>query len=467
MELKKKGVDTPIGNATLLLSNESKNKFSFNDEGTNISGLFDKESPYSNEYANSDLYNVFQRATNTISPTPGMDKITPRNLTGGSENYGDVGYDSDKVKGIDVTGQKLWPLSAKEAEDLPLQQRIFVYWWSLRSPADGDGAANVEPSGIISSHDTLGSYNALRPALYLNLSSSIFQSLNTEDPNWISNYVDYSVAGYVGDTPDDVLASSIAITGGDSINSKGGTLQLSATVSPANAEQKVSWSVNNENVATVNSTGLVTAKGDGSIKVYAAATDGSGVKGDVVITITGQTVKSEKPKVISISNATVKVITDKVYSGKAIKPVLTVKLNGKTLKVGTDYTVSYKNNKNIGKATITIAGKGMYKGTKTAHFNIVPGKTSISKVKVGKKQIKVTWKKVSKAQKITKYQIRYKAKSAKKWTTKEVSAKSGSITIKKLKKGKTYQVQVRSYKTVARVKYYSAWSKVKTSKKVR
>jgi hypothetical protein len=39
--------------------------------------------------------------------------------------------------------------------------------------------------------------------------------------------------------------------------------------------------------------------------------------------------------------------------------------------------------------------------------------------------------------------------------------------VKKLKKGKRYDAQVRVYKTVKGVKYYSAWSKVKTSAKVK
>jgi hypothetical protein len=60
-----------------------------------------------------------------------------------------------------------------------------------------------------------------------------------------------------------------------------------------------------------------------------------------------------------------------------------------------------------------------------------------------------------------------KKKSAKKWVTKTVSAKSTSLTLKKLRTGKTYQVQVRSYKTVSKVKYPSAWSKTKTSKKIK
>lgn len=59
------------------------------------------------------------------------------------------------------------------------------------------------------------------------------------------------------------------------------------------------------------------------------------------------------------------------YTGSAVKPSVTVKLNGSVLKNGTDYSVSYSSNINAGKATVTVKGIGKYKGTKTANFNIV------------------------------------------------------------------------------------------------
>ncbi|MCR4605473.1 MAG: hypothetical protein K5639_05685 [Eubacterium sp.] len=63
------------------------------------------------------------------------------------------------------------------------------------------------------------------------------------------------------------------------------------------------------------------------------------------------------------------------YTGKNIKPTPTVKIKvlGITyrLKKGTDYTVSYKNNKKKGTATIKIKGKGNYKGSRTVKFKIV------------------------------------------------------------------------------------------------
>ena len=71
----------------------------------------------------------------------------------------------------------------------------------------------------------------------------------------------------------------------------------------------------------------------------------------------------------SLSKAKVSV-PNVIYSGKAKKPKATVKYDGKTLKAGTDYTVSYKNNVKAGTATATVKGKGKYTGTKSVKFKI-------------------------------------------------------------------------------------------------
>lgn len=83
----------------------------------------------------------------------------------------------------------------------------------------------------------------------------------------------------------------------------------------------------------------------------------------------------------SISSCSVSIPkTSYIYTGSAIKPAVTVKYNGKTLKSGTDYTVSYKNNTKVGTAAITVTGKGNYSGTKTRTFSIV--NKAVSTVKV-------------------------------------------------------------------------------------
>ena len=57
------------------------------------------------------------------------------------------------------------------------------------------------------------------------------------------------------------------------------------------------------------------------------------------------------------------------YNGKAQKPSVTVKLGSDKLKKDTDYTLSYKNNKKAGKASIEIKGIGNYSGTVTKTGN--------------------------------------------------------------------------------------------------
>ena len=71
-----------------------------------------------------------------------------------------------------------------------------------------------------------------------------------------------------------------------------------------------------------------------------------------------------------ISTCKVSSISAKAYTGSAITPSITVKDGTTTLKKGTDYTVSYANNKNVGKATVTITGIGAYSGTINTSFLI-------------------------------------------------------------------------------------------------
>lgn len=71
----------------------------------------------------------------------------------------------------------------------------------------------------------------------------------------------------------------------------------------------------------------------------------------------------------------IRTIPNQTYTGLSIKlpeDVLQVYAGSTRLTAGVDYTVSYKNNKAVGTATVTIKGKGNYKDTVTAQFNIVP-----------------------------------------------------------------------------------------------
>ena len=170
---------------------------------------------------------------------------------------------------------------------------------------------------------------------------------------------------------------------------------------------------------------------------------------------------SATPLKKSISSLKYSKVTNKTYTGKQIKPSITVKDGKKTLKKGTDYTVSYGKNKNTGKATITIKGKGKYVGSKTITFYIVPKKVTISSVKPGKKQLTVKYKKVTGA---SGYQIAYSTSKSKGFKYITINSKRASKVIKKLKSKKKYYVKVRAYKTVGKKKYYGAYSNIKNVK---
>jgi len=72
-----------------------------------------------------------------------------------------------------------------------------------------------------------------------------------------------------------------------------------------------------------------------------------------------------------VTGSTINAVANQTYSGSALTPALVV-LDGSTaLTLGTDYTVAYTNNTNVGTATATITGIGNYSGTKTQNFSIV------------------------------------------------------------------------------------------------
>ena len=87
---------------------------------------------------------------------------------------------------------------------------------------------------------------------------------------------------------------------------------------------------------------------------------------------TGRKVAYFRIKKASIRNAKVTQVADKVFTGNRITPNIKVKYKGKVLKQGKDYTVAYKNNLNIGTATIKITGKGNMKGIRRIQFDIEP-----------------------------------------------------------------------------------------------
>ena len=163
-------------------------------------------------------------------------------------------------------------------------------------------------------------------------------------------------------------------------------------------------------------------------------------------------INAKQMKNLSISN-----ITNKTYTGKQIKPSVTVKDGNTTLKNGTNYTVSYGTNISTGKAYVKITGKGNYTGSITKYFNIVP-KTPTVSISAGKRSATIT----AKATGASGYEISYATSKNGKY--KVVTSSSQRKTINKLTRGKNYYVKVRAYKLIDGKKVYSGYSSVRIVK---
>ena len=81
------------------------------------------------------------------------------------------------------------------------------------------------------------------------------------------------------------------------------------------------------------------------------------------------------------------------YDGTAKKPAVEVKdSKGRKVAAG-NYSVSYSNNKNIGKAKVVIKFKGDYEGEKTLTFDIKMGVRKVESIDNTANGIKLSWKK--------------------------------------------------------------------------
>ena len=149
------------------------------------------------------------------------------------------------------------------------------------------------------------------------------------------------------------------------------------------------------------------------------------------------------------------------YNGKVQKPKVTVKVGTKTLS-SKYYTVTYRNNKNTGYATVLVQGKGSYANyAAKISFVIIPKQMKTPSVKsTAKKKMTVSWTRDSQA---TQYIIQYSQnKNFTGKTTKTVTISKNTIkarTFTGLTSNKNYYVRIRSVKVVNDKKLYSSWSK--------
>ncbi|MBO5995145.1 MAG: fibronectin type III domain-containing protein [Firmicutes bacterium] len=159
----------------------------------------------------------------------------------------------------------------------------------------------------------------------------------------------------------------------------------------------------------------------------------------------------------------------KTYTGKALKPTVSLKYAGKTISK-TGYKITYLNNKNVGSATVKIQDKNDENIYRYVTFKINPKKPTIKTPAAVTKGLTAKWAKMStkmSKERITGYQVQVATNKAFTKNKKSVKVAGYSKVSKKftgLKAKTTYYVRVRTYKKIGRTTYYSPWSAVKNIK---
>ena len=98
------------------------------------------------------------------------------------------------------------------------------------------------------------------------------------------------------------------------------------------------------------------------------------------VVIEDRTISAKGEPHYMISAASVTGLENMIYTGKELTPAPEVTLGSTKLEAGTDYTVSYTDNINVGTATVTIRGTGTYEGTVAAQFTITPASMEGAKI---------------------------------------------------------------------------------------
>lgn len=156
----------------------------------------------------------------------------------------------------------------------------------------------------------------------------------------------------------------------------------------------------------------------------------------------------------AMSKTTVTYTQNHTYTGKNIKPAVTVKHGKKKLTKDKHYTVAYKNYKNVGKGTITVTGKGSYTGKITKYYYINPKAVTSLKATAYAEKIKLTWGKVTGAKG---YQVYQKIDGA--W--KKIATPTGtSYTVTDLDSITKYEFRVRAYAKAGDKTLYSSYKNI-------
>lgn len=138
------------------------------------------------------------------------------------------------------------------------------------------------------------------------------------------------------------------------------------------------------------------------------------------------------------------------YTGNNVTPGVTVKTSSQTLQKGTDYTVSYSNNKATGLASVKITGVGKYAGSSVVrNFYINPSVMSApTEAATSASSITLKWSKPKSG--CTGYWIYQYKNGAWTWIKTISNPSTLQYEVPKLSAATTYSFKIKPYKRVNR-----------------
>ena len=137
------------------------------------------------------------------------------------------------------------------------------------------------------------------------------------------------------DTPHVVHVESVSLNESSKTLNVNDTLQLSvASVTPTGADIRLNWSTNNSTVATVSSSGLVTAKAAGTAVITAASVKDANVKASCTITVqsSGGDTPTPEPTDVNITSVTLDKTSAQMLMGETLQLTATVTPDNATNK---------------------------------------------------------------------------------------------------------------------------------------
>lgn len=206
------------------------------------------------------------------------------------------------------------------------------------------------------------------------------------------------VTKYYGTSSTTTKATAIAVTPTTLSLTEGETKTLSTKVTPAEANQNVTWTSSNKTVATVDATGKVTANAAGDAKITATTKDGTGLTAKCAVTVTAA------PKAELVAKSTSITCDELEYgyaTGSSASVVVTNQGNADAnttiaMEKGSAFTLAGAVSTIAAgeKATLTVQVKtGLAAGAYTDNIKVTYGKNELSipvTVNVGKRAITIT-----------------------------------------------------------------------------